>query len=112
MELTPAHPRSPHLGFYKTFGAIGVAAVGAMLLIIIAIQFSGSTLAIDRLDLGVIAFGIAVIGLAYYKQRGALNRLEGKISDSLVLHLCQTADAMACFGYLICIFAVGLAHHH
>jgi hypothetical protein len=112
MELTPARPRSPYLGSYKTFGSIGVAGVGAMLLIIVAIQFTGSTLAIDRLDLGVIAFGIAVIGLAYYKQRGALSQVEGKIDDSLVLRLCMTADAMACFGYLICIFAVGLAHHH
>lgn len=112
MELNPARPRSPYLAFYKTFGSIGVAAVGAMLLFIVAIQFSGSALAIDRLDLGVIAFGIAVIGLAYYKHRGALNQAEGKVSDSVVLRLCQAADAMACFGYLICVFALGLVHHH
>jgi len=83
-----------------------------MLLIIVALQFSDSTLGIDRLDLSVITFGIAMIGLAYYKQRGALDQMEGKIGDSVVFRLCHTANAMACFGYLICIFAIGLVHHH
>ena len=112
MEMTQAEPRSPHLGFYKTVGSIGVTTVGVMLLIIVALQFSDSTLGIDRLDLGVITFLIALIGLAYYKQRDAINRMDGKISDSVVFRLCHTANAMACSGYLICIFAIGLVHHH
>jgi hypothetical protein len=110
MELT--QPRSPYLGFYKTFGSIGVTAIGVMLLIIVALQFSDSRLGIDRLDLGVITFGIAVIAVAYYKQRSAIDQMEGKISDSVVFRLCHAANAMACSGYLICIFAIGLVHHH
>jgi hypothetical protein len=112
MELTQTQPRSPYLGFYKTFSAIGVTTIGVMLLTIVALQFSDSTLGIDRLALGVITFGIAVIGIAYYKQRDALNQVDGKIGDSVVFSLCHTANAMACGGYMICIFAIGLVHHH
>jgi len=110
MDLTQMAPRSPH--FYKTVSSIGVTAVGAILLIIVAIQFLSSTLGIDRLGLGVITLGIVVVGIAYYKQHGALNEMGGKINDEVVLGLRHTANAMACSGYMICIFALGLVHHH
>ena len=110
MDLTHMAPRSPH--FYKTVSSIGVTAIGAMLLMIVALDFSESTAALERLVLGVITLGIAAIGLAYFKQRGALNHMDGQISDQVVLRLRHTANAMACSGYMICIFALGLVHHH
>jgi hypothetical protein len=110
MELTQMAPRSPH--FYRTISSIGVTVIGVALLIIIALQFSESTAGLDRLDLGVITLGIAVIGLGYFKQRGALNQMDGKINDEVVLRLRHTANAMACGGFMICIFALGLVHHH
>jgi hypothetical protein len=110
MDLTQMAPRSPH--FYKTVSSIGVTAVGAMLLMMVALQFSDSIGGLDRLALGVITLGIAAIGVAYYKQHGALNQIDGKIDDGVVLRLRHTANAMACVGYVICIFALGLVHHH
>jgi hypothetical protein len=110
MDLTRITPRSPY--FYKTVSSIGVTAVGAMLLLIVALQFSDSTAGLDRLCLGVITLGIAAIGLAYFKQRAALSQVDGKINDDVVLRLCHTANAMACSGYMICIFALGMVHRH
>ncbi|MFY9743405.1 MAG: hypothetical protein WA252_13270 [Candidatus Sulfotelmatobacter sp.] len=110
MDLTRIAPRSPH--FYKTVSGIGVTAVGAMLLVIVALQFSESTAGLDRLVLGVITFGIAAIGLAYLKQHDALNQMDEKVNDGVVLRLRHTANAMACSGYMICIFALALAHRH
>jgi|HubBroStandDraft_6_1064221.scaffolds.fasta_scaffold00041_79 VIT1/CCC1 family predicted Fe2+/Mn2+ transporter len=110
MDLTQIAPRSPY--FYRTVSSIGVTAVGAMLLVIVALQFSDSTTGPDRLALGVITLGIAAIGLAYFKQRGVLNEMDGKISDEVVLRLRHTANAMACSGFMICIFALGLIHRH
>jgi hypothetical protein len=110
MDLTRITPRSPH--FYKTISSIGVTGVGAMLLMIVGLQFLDSSAALDRLALGVITLGIAAIGLAYFKQRGALNQMDGQISDQVVLRLRHTANAMACSGYMMCIFALGLVHHH
>jgi hypothetical protein len=110
MDLTQIAPRSPQ--FYKTVSSLGVTAIGAMLLIIVVLQFSESTAGLDRFVLGVITLGIAAIGLAYFKQRGALDQMDGKINDEVVLRLRHTANAMACSGYMICIFALGLIHHH
>jgi len=110
MELTLTEPRSPYLGFYKRVGSIGVTALGVMLLFLIVIQFSHSTTGLGRLDLVVITLGAAVIGLWYYKLRGVLNQLDGKINDAVLLYLCHAANAMACFGYLICIVCLGLHH--
>jgi hypothetical protein len=110
MDLTHIAPRSPH--FYKTVSGIGVTAIGVMLLTIVVLQFSDSTAGLDRLVLGVITLGIAAIGVAYFKQSGALNQMDGKISDGVLLRLRHTANAMACSGYMICIFALGLIHHH
>jgi hypothetical protein len=110
MDLTQIAPRSPQ--FYKTVSSIGVTAVGAMLLMIVALQFSDSTARLDRLALGVITLGIAAIGLAYFKQRGALDEMDGKIGEEVVLRLRHTANAMACSGFMICIFALGLVHSH
>ena len=110
MDLTEIEPRSPH--FYRTVSSIGVTAVGVMLLIIIAVQFSESAAGLDRLALGVITLGIAAIGMAYFKQHGTLNQMDGKITDEVVLRLRHTANAMACGGYMICIFAFGLVRHH
>ena len=110
MDLTQMAPRSPH--FYKTVSGIGVTAIGAMLLTLVALQVSDSTGGLDRLVLGVITLGIAAIGLAYYKQHGALNELNGKINDEIVLRLRHTANAMAGSGYMICIFALSLVHRH
>jgi hypothetical protein len=110
MDLSQIAPRSPH--FYRTVSSIGVTAIGAMLLMIVALQFSDSTAGLDRLVLGVITLGIAAIGLAYFKQRGALNQMDGQINGEVVLRLRHTANAMACSGYMICIFALGLIHRH
>jgi hypothetical protein len=110
MDLTQVTPRSPH--FYKTVSSIGVTAIGAMLLMIVALQFSDSTAGVDRLVLGVITLGIAAIGVAYFKQRGELNQVGGQISEQVVLRLRHTANAMAGSGYMICIFALGLIHRH
>jgi hypothetical protein len=109
VDLTEIAPRSPH--FYRTVSSIGVTAIGVMLLIIIAVQFSESA-GLDRLALGAITLGIAAIGLAYFKQRGALDQIDGQIKDEVVLRLRHTANAMACGGYMICIFALGLVRHH
>jgi hypothetical protein len=118
MDMTQIAPRSPH--FYRTVSNIGVTGIGAMLLMIVALQFSDSTTALDRLVLGMITLGIAAIGSAYFKQHSALNQMEGqvegtiegKISGEVVLRLRHTANAMACGGFMICIFALGLIHHH
>jgi hypothetical protein len=110
MDLTHIAPRSPH--FYRTVSSIGVTAIGAMLLIIVVLQFSDSTAGLDRLVLGVITMGIAAIGVAYFKQGGTLNEMDGKINEEIVLRLRHTANAMACSGYMICIFALGLIHRH
>jgi hypothetical protein len=110
MDLSQIAPRSPH--FYRTVSSIGVTATGAMLLMIVALQFSDSTAGLDRLVLGVITLGIAAIGLAYFKQRAALNQMDLQINGEIVLRLRHTANAMACSGYLICIFALALIHRH
>jgi hypothetical protein len=110
MDMTQIAPRSPY--FYKTVSSIGVTAIGAMLLVIVALQFSESSAGLDRLVLGVITLGIAAIGLAYFKQGGALDQMDGKINNGVVLRLRHTANAMAGSGYMICIFALGLIHRH
>jgi hypothetical protein len=110
MDVTQIAPRSPY--FYKTVSNIGVTAIGAMLLIIVALQFSESSAGVDRLVLVVITLGIAAIGLAYFKQNGALSEMDGKTNDDVVLRLRHSANAMAGCGYMICIFALGLIHHH
>jgi hypothetical protein len=110
MDMTQVAPRSPH--FYKTVSGIGVTAIGAMLLIIVALQFLDSSAGLERLVLGVMTLGIAAIGFAYFKQSGVLNQMDGKISDEVVLRLRHTANAMACSGYMTCIFALGLIHRH
>jgi len=101
----------PFLGAYKAMGNIFVPALGAILLLVVALQFSRHSSGTARLSLVAIAMGVGVIGLSYYKLRRELSRLEGKISDPALSTLCQTANTMAMFGYVICLSAFTVALH-
>jgi len=104
-------PSLPYFGFYRMAGNIFVPTMGAMLLLIVAVNFSRTTTGgINRIALLAITVGIAVIGIAYYNVRRELNRLDGKIGDKALSKLCHAATAMAMFGYLICIMATLLRH--
>jgi hypothetical protein len=101
----------PYFGFYKAVGSIGVPVVGAILLLIVALQYSRFPEEISRLGLAAIVLGIGVIGLSYYRLRRGLNQLAGKISDKALCGLCHAGNAMAMFGYLICVMALSVARH-
>jgi len=96
--------------FHKATGNIFVPVIGTILLLIVALQYSRSTEGLSRLALVGITSGVAVIGLSYYKIRGGLNQLDGKISDRPLSGLYLASNMMAIFGYLICIMAT-LVHH-
>jgi hypothetical protein len=79
--------------FYKTIGNIAVPILAAMLLLLIAVQFSRSSMGgVSRLGLGSIALGVAVIGISYYQHRRELNLLSGTISDKALSKLCHAAN--------------------
>jgi len=97
---------------YKTVGNIAVPTLAAMSLLIVAVQFSRSSMGgANRLGLVSIALGIAVIGIAYYQLRRGLNQLDGTASDKALSKLCLAANSMAIFGYGICIGALTLIHN-
>jgi len=101
----------PYFGFYKAIGSIFVPAIGAILLLLVGLQYSRFPGEVSRLGLGAIVLGIAVIGLSYYSLRRGLNQLAGKISDKALSGLCHAGNAMAIFGYLICVMALSVARH-
>jgi len=94
---------------YKIIGNIAVPTLAAMLILIVAVQFSRSSIGgVSRLGLVSIALGITVIGIAYYQLRRGLNQLDGTASDKALSRLCLAANSMAIFGYGICIGALTL----
>jgi hypothetical protein len=111
MEPTEKPRNLPYLNTYKSLGNIAVPTTGTMLLLVVALQFSRYPDEVNRLGLAAIALGIAVIGVAYYKLRREVNRLDGEISDKALSTFCKSANAMAMFGYSICMTALTLAHH-
>jgi hypothetical protein len=103
----------PYFGFYKTLGSVGVPAFGIMVLLVVALQFSRSAAgSLDRLFLGTVTLGVAVIAVSYYQHRRGLNQLYGKIDDRALSGLCRAANSMACFGYSTCMMALMLVHRH
>jgi hypothetical protein len=70
--------------------------MGAMLLLIVAFQFSHSKQGLNRLGLASIALGIAVIGISYYQHRRELNQLTGTIRQSSV----EVMSCRQCNDYL------------
>jgi hypothetical protein len=112
MELTQPKSRFVSFAFYRILGNIGVPILGIILLLIVALKFNRAPAGLDRLDVGAMAIFVLLIGLAYFNQRRQLNRLAGKIDDRVLSGLCNTANSMATGGYLICIFALSLGHHH
>jgi hypothetical protein len=94
---------------YKNIGNFAVPMLAAMLLLMVAVQFSRSSIeGMNRLGLVSIALGIAVIGIAYCQLRRGLNQLDGTASDKALSKLCLAANSMAIFGYGICIGALTL----
>jgi hypothetical protein len=93
--------------FNKTFGNIAVPLLGAMLLLMIGVQFSQAR-GIDWLRLSSITIGGAVVGAAYSQLRRGLNQLNGTTSDKALSKLCLAANSMAIFGYGICMGALTL----
>jgi predicted transporter len=97
------------LRLYKITGNIAVPTLAAISLLIVAAQFSRSSMGeVSRLGLVLIALGIAVIGIAYYQLRRWLNQLDETTSDKALSKLCLAANSMAIFGYGICIGALTL----
>ena len=96
-------------GFNKTFGNIAVPILGVILLLIVCVQLSRGT---DWLGLSAIALGIAAVAAAYFQLRRELNQLNETTSDKALSKLCLAANAMAIFGYGICVTALTLIHHH
>jgi len=112
MELTQTK-NAPYFAFFKILGSVAVPTLGAMLLLTIAIRSWLSTDGnIDRLDLVGTALGIAVVGVAYYNFRRALNQLDGKIDEAIQFKLLIAANAMGIFGYSACMGALTLLRHH
>ncbi len=104
--------RKTAFGGYKYLGNISVPTIGIALLTIVGLQFWRSAGGgLELLELASITLGIAVVGLAYYKQRRALNQLDGTIDDKTLSGLCQAANSMAVFGYLICVMALTSLRH-
>lgn len=112
MELTQTK-NAPYFAFFKILGSVAVPTLGAMSLLTIAVRSWLSTDGnIDRLELVAIALGVAVVGVAYYNFRRALNRLDGKIDEAILLKLLIAANAMGIFGYSACMGALTLLRDH
>jgi len=103
MELTQVK-NLPYFGLSRGIGNFLVPALGIILLAVVAIKFSRGRLAL--LDVGTITAFVAVIGLAYYKQRRTLSQLTGRLDDEVLSGLCNAATFMAGFGYAMCLSAL------
>jgi hypothetical protein len=111
MELTQKQSLQ-QLSLYKYLGSVGVPTLGAMLLVMVGLDFRHSANeTFDLIHLVAATLGIAVIGLSYYSFRRSLNQLQGKVDANVLSKLLIAANSMAIFGYLVCMMVMPLHHH-
>jgi hypothetical protein len=112
MELTETKPGLLSFAVHKYLGNITVPFFGAVLLYVLGLHLWRSTEQLDRLVLMAVALCVVAIGLFYYLNRRGLNQLDGRVDDKVLSGLCQTVNSMVIFGYLACMMALSLVHHH
>ena len=96
----------PYSGLHRGLGNILVLALGAMLLVVIALQYHRAPGDLGVFGLLSVVAPVIGVGFSYFAFRRVLNRLDGLIKEETVATLCSLANSMVMFGYLACLMAL------